>query len=352
MSLKVGLVGLPNAGKSTLFIALTKIAVPAENYPFCTIDPNVGVVPVPDERLAQLDAISKSKKIIPTTIEFVDIAGLVKGASKGEGLGNKFLSHIREVDAIALVLRAFKDPNVIHVHGQVDPNEDREVLAVELALADLQTITSSLSRTKAKLKSGDSAEVTAQINVLEKLKVALEQNQPARNVVLTADEEKYRAELYLLTAKPLLTVYNVDEGQTGSTNNASDISLCAKIEAELAALTDDERAEYMAALGVKASGLDQLITAAYSALNLITFFTTGPKETRAWTVPQGTLAPQAAGVIHSDFEAAFIRAEVMSALDFIALGGELACHNAGKLRVEGKTYAIQDGDICHFRVGV
>jgi len=223
---------------------------------------------------------------------------------------------------------------------------------VELALADLQTITSSLSRTKAKLKSGDSAEVTAQINVLEKLKVALEQNQPARNVVLTADEEKFRAELYLLTAKPLLTVYNVDEGQTGSTNNASDISLCAKIEAELAALTDDERAEYMAALGVKASGLDQLITAAYSALNLITFFTTGPKETRAWTVPQGTLAPQAAGVIHSDFEAAFIRAEVMSALDFIALGGELACHNAGKLRVEGKTYAIQDGDICHFRVGV
>ncbi len=349
MSLKVGLVGLPNAGKSTLFTALTRVAVPAENYPFCTIDPNVGVVPVPDARLEQLDAISKSDKIIPTTIEFVDIAGLVKGASAGEGLGNKFLSHIREVDAIAMVLRAFTDPNVTHVHGTIDPAEDHEVLAVELALADLQAVSGALERTRAKLKSGPSAEVSAHVAVLERIKAALQQNLPARSVELTVEEELYRRELMLLTAKPLLLVYNVGESQTGP---AGEISLCAKIEAELAALPDAERAEYMAALGVAKSGLDQLITAAYGALDLITFFTTGPKETRAWTVRRNTLAPQAAGVIHSDFEAAFIRAEVVPTTDFIALGGEVACRDAGKLRIEGKTYAIQDGDICHFRVGV
>jgi ribosome-binding ATPase YchF (GTP1/OBG family) len=349
MSLKVGLVGLPNAGKSTLFTALTRVAVPAENYPFCTIDPNVGVVPVPDTRLEQLDAISKSDKIIPTTIEFVDIAGLVKGASAGEGLGNKFLSHIREVDAIAMVLRAFTDPNVIHVHGTIDPTEDREVLTVELALADLQVVSGVLERTRAKLKSGPSAEVNAHVAVLERLKAALQQSQPAREVKLTPEEEPHRRELMLLTAKPLLLVYNVGEGQTGP---AGEISLCAKVEAELAALPDAERDEYMSALGVAKSGLDQLITAAYGALDLITFFTTGPKETRAWTVRRNTLAPQAAGVIHSDFEAAFIRAEVVPTTDFITLGGETACRDAGKLRIEGKTYAIQDGDICHFRVGV
>ncbi len=349
MSLKVGLVGLPNAGKSTLFTALTRVAVPCENYPFCTIDPNVGVVPVPDERLEKLASISKSEKIIPTAIEFVDIAGLVKGAAAGEGLGNKFLSHIREVDAIAMVLRDFRDPNVTHVHGAIDPAEDRGVLEVELALADLQTVAGVLERTRAKLKSGANAEVSAQIGVLERLKAALEQSQPARSVSLTAEEEPYRRELMLLTAKPLLLVYNVDEGQAGPSGN---IALCAKVEAELAALPDAERAEYMAALGVTRSGLDQLITAAYDALELVTFLTTGPKETRAWTVRAGTAAPQAAAVIHSDFEAAFIRAEVIAADDLISLGSEAACRDAGKLRIEGKTYVIQDGDVCHFRVGV
>lgn len=349
MSLQVGLVGLPNAGKSTLFTALTKIAVSCENYPFCTIDPNVGVVPVPDERLAKLAAISQPEKIIPTTIEFVDIAGLVKGASQGEGLGNKFLSRIQEVDAIALVLRAFTDANVSHVHGSIDPQNDKEVLMVELAMADLQTVRAALERVQPKLKTGPNHEVLTQIKVLEKLVAALQQGQSAQSVSLTNEEDLYRRELSLLTAKPMLLVYNSDEKFLPATDG---ITLCAKIEAELADLNEEERQKYMKELGIQKSGLDRLITAAYQALDLITFLTTGPKETRAWTIPRGTLAPQAAGKIHSDFKAAFIRAEVISYQDFIACGGEAGARQAGKLRIEGKDYVIQDGDVCHFRVGV
>lgn len=354
MSFSIGIVGLPNVGKSTLFKALTKKSVLIANYPFATIDPNVGVVEVPDSRLQELARVSKSEKIIPTTIEFYDIAGLVRGASIGEGLGNQFLSHIREVDAIAQVVRVFSDPNVIHVHGRPDPKSDIEVIGVELALADLKTVEKRLKDVLGEAKSGDkeAAKIRA---VMEKLKDGLNQGKWARGL-LTEDEQDAVRDLHLLTMKPVLYVYNVDEGAAGVTVDSTlpgpRVVVSAKIESELVELSSGEAKEMMESLGMKESGLDQLIHASYKLLGLITFFTSGPKETRAWTITKGTKAPQAAGVIHSDFEKAFIRAEVFDAENFVEAGGEGPAKEKGLLRIEGKDYEIQDGDVCHFRVSV
>jgi GTP-binding protein YchF len=363
MTLQCGIMGLPNVGKSTLFNALTTNEIAAENYPFCTIEPNTGVVAVPDERLAALAAISKSEKIVATAFEFVDIAGLVRGASQGEGLGNQFLSHIREVDAIAHVVRCFEDENVVHVEGHVDPLRDVETIETELGLADLDTLQKRLDRTRKGAKSGDK-EMRAAAAFLEALLGHVGDGKPARTFPVPAGQRAVFRDCHLLTGKPILYVANVDEASLAEGNatsaaleawaheqGAGTVRLCGKIEAELATLEEGERREFMEELGVKEPGLHRLIRAAYELLGLVTFLTTGPQETRAWTVRAGTSAPAAAGTIHSDFESKFIRAEVTRFGDFVAAGSEAEAKARGKTRIEGKDYVIRDGDVVYFRTG-
>jgi len=347
MSLSVGIVGLPNVGKSTLFCALTKKQVDASNYPFCTIDPNVGVVAVPDSRLSQLTKLSKSEKTIPTTIEFVDIAGLVKGAHKGEGLGNQFLSHIREVDAIIQVLRDFKDKDVTHVDGKIDPSSDKETINMELVFADQATLEKRLSKNE-KLARGNDKEAVKLQPILEKLKTGLEQGQLAKNIVTDPEELLLIKDMSLLTLKPMIYVLNVDENNV--IEESDYITISAKLESDLAELSDAESKEYLKEAGIKFSGLDKLIKKSYNVLNLITFLTTGPQETRAWTVKKDALAPEAAGAIHTDFEKNFIRVEIINWQDLVDCGSEAVAREKGLLRTEGKEYQVQDGDVCHFRI--
>ncbi len=344
--MKIGIVGLPNVGKSTLFKALTKKQVTIENYPFATIEPNVGIVAVPDERLAPLVQVSKSEKTVPAVIEFVDIAGLVAGAHKGEGLGNKFLSHIREVDAIAEVVRDFEDDNIIHVDGAPDPARDEITINLELVMADLDTVTRRSETLKGKSKSGDKA-AAAELAVCDRLLPHLQQGNAVRELTFTEDEQKMVKQLSLLTAKPLLLVYNVAESDAAKEDGRLKIS--AKIEAELAELEPSEAAVYMKELGLNQSGLDRLIKKSYELLNLITYFTSGPMETRAWTIHRGDKGPQAAGVIHTDFEKGFIAAEIIPWDKLVECGGEVAAKEKGVLRLEGKEYVMQDGDVAHFR---
>lgn len=346
MSLQIGIVGLPNVGKSTLFKALTKIQVDASNYPFCTIDPNVGVVPVPDERLDKLAAMAHSKKIVPAAIEFVDIAGLVAGAHKGEGLGNKFLANIREVDAIVQVVREFTDNNVVHVHGKVDPKSDVEVINLELIMADIQQIDNALEKLRKKAKGQDKTAV-AEVEILEKIKAALTAGKLANTVVLDPEkEEPLITHHCLLTRKPILYVVNVDEDAVATAPAiAGAITISAKIEAELSELPEAEAKDMMEALGMQETGLAKLITASYELLNLQSFLTTGEDETRAWTIKKGTAAPQAAGVIHTDFAEKFIRAEVVSWDKLLEAGSWSAAKEKGWLRMEGKNYIMQDGDV-------
>lgn len=356
--LQVGIVGLPNVGKSTLFKTLTKKQVPCENFPFCTIEPNVGVVEVPDERLGKLAAVSHAAKLIPTAIEFVDIAGLVAGAHKGEGLGNKFLANIREVDMILQVVRSFEDTNVHHVSGTVDPLRDVEIIELELAMADLDTVMKRRDATAAKMKSGKTKELEKEVTTYEKVYAALEKGLMANTVELDEEEYLYVKQMQLLTFKPILYVVNVDETTAADPNWQSPLGadrlalpISIKVESEIVEMPVEEQKEFLSALGLSQSGLDRLITKCYERLNLMTYFTSGEKETRAWTITRGMKAPQAAGVIHTDFEKAFIRAEIIPWQDFVELG-ESGARDAGKLRIEGKEYVMQDGDVCHFRVGV
>lgn len=350
----IGIVGLPNVGKSTLFNTLTKKQVDAANYPFCTIDPNIGVVSVPDERLEKLAAVSHSQKIIPAAIEFIDIAGLVAGASKGEGLGNKFLSHIRACDAICEVVREFKDPNIIHVSNKVNPEEDRQTINLELILADLETVSRALEKTGKEARSG-SKEIIVWRDCLEKLKQHLENEQPARSFEVDEEVEKQLKTLNLLTRKPLLYVLNCDEAELKKPDNPNwdgkVIKMSVKIENEIAMLSVQDQKEYLQELGLEKSGLDRLIQASYNLLGLLSFLTTGQIETRAWTIRKGAKAPQAAGVIHSDFEKNFIRAEIINWQDFINCNGEQTAREKGLLRTEGKDYIMKEGDVCNFLIG-
>ncbi|HEU4487390.1 MAG TPA: redox-regulated ATPase YchF [Povalibacter sp.] len=363
MGIKSGIVGLPNVGKSTLFNALTRAQIAAENYPFCTIDPNVGIVPVPDPRLADLAAIVKPERILPATVEFVDIAGLVAGVSKGEGLGNKFLAHIRETDAITQVVRCFENDDIVHVAGRVGPLDDIEVINTELALADLDTVDRGLQRAEKASKAGDKDAIKLR-ELLRKLREHLDSGKPARSLIKDQEEIRMLHELHLITLKPLMYVANVAEN--GFTNNphldtvqqraaeegAEVVAVCAAIEAEIAQLDEADRADFLTELGLEEPGLNRVIRAAYRLLGLQTYFTAGVKEVRAWTVKTGATAPQAAGVIHTDFEKGFIRAEVIAYEDFIACKGEQGAKEAGKLRLEGKEYIVREGDVMHFRFNV
>lgn len=365
MSLKAGIVGLPNVGKSTLFNAITKQNILAANYPFATIEPNVGMVTVPDERIDFLEKLYKPKKTIPATFEFTDIAGLVEGASKGEGLGNKFLSHIREVDAICEVVRCFDDGNITHVSGTVDPIRDIEIINVELLLADLEVVENRLNRMGKKARMANDKEAIKELELLEKIKENLLKNICPRNLDLTEEELKILKPFNLLTIKPIIYVANVNESEISEENNyvknlkeyankenAQVIVICAKIESELSELDDEEKKEFLNELGIQESGLDKLIKSSYKLLGLSTYLTAGPDEVRAWTYKQGMKAPECAGIIHTDFQKGFIKAEIMSYNDLEKLSSELKVKEAGKMRLEGKDYIMQDGDICNFRFNV